>query len=151
MNPLRPTTRPLRTKNTWTAASSSSSAMPITSKSSDRSATICCFSMALRTLVEPVAQPGGLLELELAGRLVHPRLELLHDRVGVAVEELEQLLDVLGRTPPWSTSPTHGPEHFSMWNSRHGRPSRWCWPNLLSEQVRIGNVRSSRSSVSRMA
>ena len=44
---------------------------------------------------EPVAQPGGLLELELAGRLVHAGLELLHDRVGVAVEELEQRLDVL--------------------------------------------------------
>ena len=34
MKPLRPTTRPLRTKNTCTAASSSSSAMPITSMSS---------------------------------------------------------------------------------------------------------------------
>ena len=49
--PLRPTTRPRRTKNTCTAASSSSSAMPITSRSSGRSVTICCFSMALRTLV----------------------------------------------------------------------------------------------------
>ena len=51
MKPLRPTTRPLRTRNTWTAASSSSSAMPSTSKSSERSATICCFSIAFCTLV----------------------------------------------------------------------------------------------------
>ena len=47
--PLRPTTRPLRTKNTWTAASSSSSAIPMTSRSSPFSTTICWRSMALRT------------------------------------------------------------------------------------------------------
>jgi len=34
---------------------------------------------------------------------------------------------------------------------RHGRPSRWWRLNLLSLQVRSGKVRSSRSSVSRMA
>ena len=91
--PLRPTTRPRRTKKTWTAASRSSSAMPITSTSSVRSATICCLAMALRTRVEPVAQPGGPLELELVGRLAHLLLEPVHDRVGVAVEEVDQLVD----------------------------------------------------------
>ena len=50
MNPLRPTTRPRRTKNTWAAASRSSSAMPITSMSSALSTTICCLEMALRTV-----------------------------------------------------------------------------------------------------
>ena len=51
----------------------------------------------------------------------------------------------------WSISPTQGPAHFSMWNSRHGRPMRAWWLYLCCEHVRIGNVRSSRSSVSRMA
>ncbi len=47
--PLRPTTRPLRTWNTCTAASRSSSAIPTTSMSSGRSETISWVSAALRT------------------------------------------------------------------------------------------------------
>ena len=69
--------------------------MPITSRSSLRSATICCFSIALRTASEPVAQAGGPLELELGRRRLHLGLEAVDDRVGVAVEELEQLADEL--------------------------------------------------------
>ena len=49
------------------------------------------------------------------------------------------------------TSPTHGPEHRSMWNNRQGRPMPWWVRNLLSVHVRTGKVRSSRSSVWRMA
>jgi hypothetical protein len=51
----------------------------------------------------------------------------------------------------WVTEPTQGAEHLSMWNSRHGRPSSSCRRILASEQVRIGNDRKSKSSVSRMA
>ena len=51
--------------------------------------------MAFCTLVETVAEASGLLELELAGRLVHAGLELLHHRVGVPVEELQQGVHVL--------------------------------------------------------
>src|SRR3546814_17962569 len=39
---------------------------------------------------QPVAQSGGLLELELGGRLLHAHLELLDDGFGVAVEEVER-------------------------------------------------------------
>ena len=69
--------------------------MPITSRSSLRSATICWRSIALRTLVSRSRQPGGPLELELVGRLPHRGLEPLDDRVGVALEELEELVDQL--------------------------------------------------------
>ena len=108
---------------TCTAASSSSSARPMTSRSSFRSPTICWRSMALRN--ESSRSRGGPPARTRARRRpAHLRLEPLDDRVGVAVEELEQLVDqdVVGR---WSISPTHGPLHFSMWNSRQGRPSRW--------------------------
>ena len=54
---------------------------------------------------QAVAEPGRLLELERRGRLGHAGLELLDHRVGVAVEEVEELLHehvVVGlrRSPP---------------------------------------------------
>ena len=54
----------------------------------------------------------------------------------------------------WSSGeirPTHGAEHLSMYPSRHGRPCWWARLNTPAEQVRTGNTRSSRSTVSRMA
>ena len=100
---------------------------------------------------QPVAQAGRPLELQGVGRLPHLPLEPADDGLGVAVEEVDQLAATSRSYSSSSISPTHGPVHFSMWNSRHGRPRRSWWPNLLSQHVRIGNVRSSRSSVSRMA
>ena len=54
----------------------------------------------------------------------------------------------------WSSGliePTHGAEHLSMYPRRQGRPevcARWKTPRL---QVRMGNTRSSWSTVSRIA
>ena len=42
---------------------------------------------------QPVAQARRPLELEVVGGLAHVGVELLHDGVGVAVEELAQLVD----------------------------------------------------------
>ena len=44
---------------------------------------------------QPVAHPGRLLELQRVGGLPHLGLEVAHDRVGVAVEEVAQLVDEL--------------------------------------------------------
>ena len=43
-----------------------------------------------------------------------------------------------------------GPEHFSMWKSRQGRPWAFCRSKSESEQVRTGKVRSNWSSVFRI-
>ena len=45
----------------------------------------------------------------------------------------------------------HGAEHLSMYPSRQGRSICLCRLKTPAEQVRAGNTRVSRSSVSRMA
>ena len=47
--------------------------------------------------------------------------------------------------------PTHGAEHLPMYPNRHGRSWAWARLNTPAEQVRTGNTRSMRSTVSRMA
>ena len=49
------------------------------------------------------------------------------------------------------TLPTHGAEHFPMSPSRQGRPDALARLNTPSVQERMGNTRSSASTVSRMA
>ena len=43
-----------------------------------------------------------------------------------------------------SISPTQGPEHFLMWNNRHGLPSRSWRRSLGSEHVRMGRSEAVR-------
>ena len=77
-------------------------------------------------------------------------LEPIDHRLGVAVEKRDELLDQVA--VGLVVDLTHaGPEHFSMWKSRHGRPSRWWFLNFTSLQVLIGKVRRSESRVSRIA
>ena len=64
----------------------------MTSRSSGFSVTIVCFSMALRTAGQAVAQPGRPLVLLAVGRGPHLLFEVLDDGLGVAVEELDQPL-----------------------------------------------------------
>ena len=107
--PLRPTTRPLRTKNTCTAASRSSSAMPMTSRSSLRSATICCFSIALRTLASRSRSRAARSNSRSSAAAAHLAPRAADDRVGVAVEEVDEVVDQPVVVGSWSISPTHGP------------------------------------------
>ena len=147
--PLRPTTRPRRTKNTWTAASRSSSAMPITSMSSvlvDHHLLLArwpCAPSSSRSRSRAARSNSSS-----SAAVAHLGLEPLDDGVGVAVEEVEQLLRPARRSRPWSISPTHGPEHFSMWNSRHGRPAsrggRACCPSRCGSGTCAAAGRASR-------
>ena len=102
---------------------------------------------------EPVAQAGGPLELELVGGApASPASSRLTTGVGVAVEELEQLARPARRSARLSISPTHGPGALLDVEQQAGPAEPLVAPRTCCrEQVRIGNVRSSRSSVSRMA
>ena len=90
--------------------------------------------MALRTAVEPVAQAGRPLELELVGRRrASRRSSRWTIVVGVAVEEVEQLARPARRSRSLSISPTHGPRAL-LDVEQQARPARAAggWLNLLS-------------------
>ena len=109
MKPLRPTTRPLRTKNTCTAASSSSSAMPMTSRSSLRSATICCFSMALRTAASRSRRRAARSNSSSSAASRISRLEPLDDRRRCRRRGSRAAPRRAASYAALSISPTHGP------------------------------------------
>ena len=92
--PLRPTTRPFRTKKTCTDASSASSTI-----ADDVEVlllarpTICWRSMALRTEMSWSRRRAACSNSSVVARLVHLLVEPVEDGRGVAVEELDQLVD----------------------------------------------------------
>ncbi len=57
----------------------------------------------------------------------------------------------ISRCSSASTRPTHGAAHLPMSPSRHGRPIALERRNTPAEHDRIGNTRSSVSTVSRIA
>ena len=62
-----------------------------------------------------------------------------------------QKSSAIARCSSGVTRPTQGAEHLPMSPSRQGRPIRAERRNTPGEQVRTGNTRSSRSTVSRIA
>ena len=93
--PRWPRTRPPRTWNTCTAASSSSSAKATTSASVPSPNTTACFSIARRSASRSSRSAGGELELEVVTRLGHPPLEAPDHRVGLAGHEVAEVVDDL--------------------------------------------------------
>ena len=92
--PRCPTTRPRRTRKICTDASSGSSARPTTSKSSERSDTICCVSAALCTAVIRSRRRAARSNANASEARQHLGLQARQDRLGVAGEEPHQVLDV---------------------------------------------------------
>ena len=89
--PRWPRTRPPRTWNTCTAASSSSSANATTSASVPSPNTTVCFSSARLQRPDVVAQPGGPLEVELLGRGGHLLFHVAGQPVGLARQEVAEV------------------------------------------------------------
>ena len=150
-NPCRPTTRPRRTKNTCTATSSSSPDSPITSMSSWRSATICWRSIALRTLMSRSRSRAArsYSRWSAASRISASSRRTIG--VGVAVEEVEELLDqpVVGLL----VDGVDARPRALLDVEQQARPAETvvAVELVVASRSATGNVRSRRSSVSRMA
>ena len=126
--PRRPTTRPRRTKNTWTAASRSSSAKAAMSKSSGVEDTICWRSMALRTL--PSWSRSRAASSKLSSSAAWRISASSRCRVGRVRPSMKVTKSsTIRRCSSGVTLPTQGPEHLLMSNRMQGRPRRRCRSN----------------------
>ena len=148
--PRWPRTRPPRTWNTCTAASSSSSARAKTSASVASGSTIAVRSSA-RLSAAMSSRSRAAVSKSSSDEACFIRRSRRRTCPVLPPAMKSQNCSASARCSSGLTRPTQGAEHLSMYPSRQGRPDCFALRNTPAEQVRTGNTRSIRSTVSRMA
>ncbi len=150
IQPRWPRTRPPRTWKTCTATSSGSSTSATTSVSVPSPSTTAflasAFSSATRS--SRIFAACSYSSFAAAARISRSSI-LVYDAVWPLRNATKS--STISRCCSGVTSPVHGAEHLPMYPSRQGRPICRCRLNTPLLQDRIGNTRSSRSTVSRIA
>jgi hypothetical protein len=121
--PLRPTSRPRRTKNACTDASRSSSWIAMASKSSGLSATICCLAMARSAAWSWSRSRAAASKFSsLAAACISEPSRASTGAVSPSRKSASR--STRSRCSSMPITPVHGAAHRSMWWSRQGRPVR---------------------------